>query len=138
MNLCNPSGAPCSLDFPGKRRPGREPLTVAAAVSMLLACSGAFAEDAPGGGTSSDAVVLQEITVTATRRAEDINKVPLSITAYTPQQMDDQGVRQIDDLARLTPDLQFTHTSGAAGNNSSSTPAPTAITTVTLTHYQVQ
>jgi iron complex outermembrane receptor protein len=119
MNLCNPSGAPCSLDFPGKRRPGREPLTVAAAVSMLLACSGAFAEDAVGGGASSDSVVLQEITVTATRRAEDINKVPVSITAYTPQQMDDQGVRQIDDLARLTPDLQFTHTSGAAGNNSS-------------------
>jgi len=43
----------------------------------------------------------------------------LSITAYTTQQMDDQGVRQMDDLARLTPDLQFTHTSGAAGNNSS-------------------
>jgi iron complex outermembrane receptor protein len=43
----------------------------------------------------------------------------LNITAYTAEQMDDQGVRQMDDLARLTPDLQFTHTSGAAGNNSS-------------------
>jgi outer membrane receptor protein involved in Fe transport len=105
--------------MPVRRRPGCEPLTVAAAVSMLLACSGAFAEDAAGGGASNDSLVLQEITVTATRRAEDINKVPVSITAYTPQQMDDQGVRQIDDLARLTPDLQFTHTSGAAGNNSS-------------------
>jgi iron complex outermembrane receptor protein len=130
MNLFNSSGAQGSLDRPdpGRARPcgvsvwrrqGCEPLSVAAAVSMLLACGTAFAENAADGGASSDASVLQEITVTATRRAEDINKVPVSITAYTPEQMDDQGVRQIDDLARLTPDLQFTHTSGAAGNNSS-------------------
>jgi hypothetical protein len=86
MNLCNPSGAPCSADFTGyrrsrgmpvRRRPGCEPLSVAAAVSMLLACGGAFAEDAAG-GASNDSLVLQEITVTATRRAEDINKVPLT------------------------------------------------------------
>ena len=130
MNLFKPSRAQCSLDLPGLqrarssdasvvRRPGCEPLSVAAAVSMLLAFGNAFADDASGSGMSSDSGVLQEITVTATRREEDINKVPLSITAYTPGQMDDQGVRQIDDLARLTPDLQFTHTSGAAGNNSS-------------------
>ena len=132
MNLLNPSRASGSLDFSGLRRirshgaqPLRRPaacvpLTVAAAVSVLLA-SGAVraADDAASSGTQSGDLVLQEITVTATRRAEEINKVPLSITAYTPQQMDDQGVRQIDDLARLTPDLQFTHTSGAAGNNSS-------------------
>jgi iron complex outermembrane receptor protein len=95
--------------------------TVAAAVSALLAGGVAQAADDPGvaNGSQNGELVLQEITVTATRRAEEINKVPLSITAYTPELMDDQGVRQIDDLARLTPDLQFTHTSGAAGNNSS-------------------
>ena len=95
--------------------------TVAAAVSALLAGGVAQAADDAGvpNGSQNGESVLQEITVTATRRAEEINKVPLSITAYTPELMDDQGVRQIDDLARLTPDLQFTHTSGAAGNNSS-------------------
>jgi iron complex outermembrane receptor protein len=110
MNLFNRSRATGSLAFP---------LTVATGVSMLLGGGAARADDASGGGSQGDAIVLQEITVTATRRAEDINKVPLSITAYTTQQMDDQGMRQMDDLARLTPDLQFTHTSGAAGNNSS-------------------
>jgi iron complex outermembrane recepter protein len=102
MNLFNPSRA-----------------TVA--VAALLAGGVAHAADDAGAtnGSQNGDLVLQEITVTATRRAEEINKVPLNITAYTPQVMDDQGVRQIDDLARLTPDLQFTHTSGAAGNNSS-------------------
>ena len=106
MNLFNPSR-----------------VTVAAAVSALLAGGVAQAADDAAQSTNNGAdggdQVLQEITVTATRRAEEINKVPLNITAYTPELMDDQGVRQIDDLARLTPDLQFTHTSGAAGNNSS-------------------
>jgi iron complex outermembrane recepter protein len=104
MNLFNPSRA-----------------TVAAAVSALLAGGVAHAaNDAGAANASQDGdSVLQEITVTATRRPEEINKVPLNITAYTPEVMDDQGVRQIDDLARLTPDLQFSHTSGAAGNNSS-------------------
>ena len=93
-------------------------LSVAAAVSMLLAGGGARAADASNGDAEGGDLVLQEITVTATRRPEEINKVPVNITAYTPEQMDDQGVRQLDDIARLTPDLQFTHTSGAAGNNS--------------------
>jgi outer membrane receptor protein involved in Fe transport len=60
---------------------------------------------------------LEEITVTATRRAEDIQRVPITITAYSQAQMDEQGIKQIDDLARLTPDIYFTHTTGSAGNN---------------------
>jgi iron complex outermembrane recepter protein len=80
---------------------------------MLLAPAFTFAADA------DNDLALQEVTVTATRRAEDINRVPINVTAYTPEQMDQQGVRDFDDISRLTPDLQFTHTSGAAGNNSS-------------------
>jgi iron complex outermembrane receptor protein len=94
-------------------------LTLAAAISCALAGGAAWADVNSAGGPRDSNSDLAEITVTATRRAEDISRVPLSVTAYTPEQMDDQGVRQIDDLARLTPDLQFTHTAGAAGNNSS-------------------
>jgi outer membrane receptor protein involved in Fe transport len=62
---------------------------------------------------------LAEVTVTATRREEDIQKVPINITAYNEAQMDDLGIKNMDDIARLTPDVQYTHTSGASGNNSS-------------------
>src|ERR1039457_5562671 len=88
---------------------------IVATAAALLAGGAAHAAD----DTLADENVLQEITVTAQRRSEDINKVPINITAYSEAQLDDQGVHQIDDIARLTPDLQFTHTSGAAGNNSS-------------------
>ncbi len=48
---------------------------------------------------------IEEITVTAQRRAERLTDVPISITAYSDQRMDQQGVRNIDDIARLTPGI---------------------------------
>ena len=55
---------------------------------------------------------LTEITVTATRMAEDINRVPLSITAFTAQQMDEKHLINIDDISAQTPGLQFHHVGG--------------------------
>jgi hypothetical protein len=51
--------------------------------------------------TSSDA--LEEIVVTAQRREESLQNVPISITAFSRATMDAQGTRTIDDLSRLTP-----------------------------------
>ncbi len=98
----------------------RASMTLAGAISCILAGGTAGAVDASstGEGHTND-YDLTEITVTVTRREEEIGKVPVNVTAYSQELMDDQGVRQIDDLARLTPDLQFTHTAGASGNNSS-------------------
>jgi outer membrane receptor protein involved in Fe transport len=89
-------------------------LAAASAATPLIAAGPVRAADAEP--ENSD---LTEITVTATRRSEDIQKVPITITAYTQEQMDDLGIRDMDDIARLTPDVQFTHTSGVSGNNSS-------------------
>ncbi len=60
---------------------------------------------------------LQEITVTATRQTENINKVPISITAFTAVQMDEKHLFDIDELALQTPGLQFHHTAGGGNGN---------------------
>jgi outer membrane receptor protein involved in Fe transport len=39
---------------------------------------------------------LQEVVVTATRRAERAQDVPISLTAVSQEQMDAQGIRNID------------------------------------------
>jgi len=62
---------------------------------------------------------LEEVVVTAQRREQNIMEVPLSVTSYSPEQLEQQGIRQIDDLARLTPSLKFSRTSGVSGNNGS-------------------
>jgi iron complex outermembrane recepter protein len=59
---------------------------------------------APGATSSAD---LGEITVTATRRAETIDTVPISVTAFTQERMDQQAIKTVDDLARFTPGLTY-------------------------------
>jgi len=54
--------------------------------------------------------------VTAQRRAESLQSVPISLTVYNQATMDAQGIRSIDDLARLTPGITFTR---SANNNNS-------------------
>src|SRR6202042_1865711 len=46
---------------------------------------------------------MQEVVVTATRREEDLSKVPLSVTALTQADMDTKGIKDITDVARFTP-----------------------------------
>jgi iron complex outermembrane receptor protein len=48
---------------------------------------------------------LEEIVVTARRHEEDISKVPVSVSAFTQENMDQKGVRDISDLIRFTPGI---------------------------------
>lgn len=48
-----------------------------------------------------------EIIVTATRRAEALSKVPLSVTALGQAALDNRGIKDISGLVRQTPGIQF-------------------------------
>ena len=50
---------------------------------------------------------LQEITVTATRREETASKIPISISAFSQDTMDQLGVKDMQDLARYVPGLNI-------------------------------
>jgi len=49
----------------------------------------------------------EDIVVTATRREETLQTVPLAISAYSQEQLTRQNARTIDDIARITPGLNF-------------------------------
>ena len=67
------------------------------------------AEPTQSGEQDSDkkATQLEEITVTATRREESIEKVPASIEALSQQDILESGIKNIADIAAVTPGLQF-------------------------------
>jgi iron complex outermembrane receptor protein len=65
---------------------------------------------------------VEEIRVTAERRDERLQDVPISLTAFTASTMDTQGTRTFDDIALLTPGLTFVH-----GNNYNSESSRVAI-----------
>ena len=60
---------------------------------------------------------IQEVVVTATRREERLQDVPISISAFSQEKLDQQGLRSIDDLTRLTPGVTFQRNgTGSAAN----------------------
>ncbi|HVW69624.1 MAG TPA: TonB-dependent receptor [Steroidobacteraceae bacterium] len=62
---------------------------------------------------------LEEVVVTSQRRTERLQDVPISVSAFSQAAMDTQGMRSIDDVARLTPGVTFSH--GTNSNSESST-----------------
>ncbi|MGG2382893.1 TonB-dependent receptor plug domain-containing protein, partial [Salmonella enterica] len=48
-----------------------------------------------------------EIIVTATRRAEALSKVPISVTALNAAALDNRGIKDISGIVRQTPGIQF-------------------------------
>ncbi len=67
-----------------------------------LAGAHALAADA------STAPVLEEIIVTAQKRSENLQDVPISVVAINAQQVQDAGITNIRNLAILTPGLTVT------------------------------
>jgi len=60
---------------------------------------------------SSEQMAIGDIVVTATRQSQALNRVPLSIVAKDQEALDQQGVRSISDVARVTPGITFGQTS---------------------------
>ena len=82
--------------------------------STMLASAGiASAQDtsageAPGTAAKSDIDSDREdIIVTAQRRSENLQDVPVAITAFTTKTLDDLQVDQFDDYAKLVPSLSY-------------------------------
>jgi iron complex outermembrane receptor protein len=63
---------------------------------------------APHGAPLPDMNSLQEILVTATKREESLQKIPISVTAITGRDLEDRNAVNFDDYARTIPDLSFT------------------------------
>jgi outer membrane receptor protein involved in Fe transport len=60
---------------------------------------------------------LEEIVVTATRRQERLQDVPISVSAFSQERIDSQGLRDIDSLARLAPGVNFSRNGTGSSAN---------------------
>ena len=76
-------------------------LPLALAVSAVLAAAPAIAADE---GSETD---VREIIVTARKAPERLLDVPISITAFVSDDLQETGARDIFDLSRMTPGFSF-------------------------------
>lgn len=65
------------------------------------------AQSAPPAQTAASDRNPGEIVVTATRQAQFISKVPISISAFSQQSMDSKGMKSFNEVARFTPGVRF-------------------------------
>jgi iron complex outermembrane receptor protein len=81
-----------------------------ASAAMTLAATGwsvASADEEVAGSAAS--LQLEEVTVTATKRAERLQDVPVSVTALTSSVLERNNVRELGDLVKLAPGLVITY-----------------------------
>lgn len=81
-----------------------------AAAATLVFGSTAIATAAQDGvieGGGDAYRVLEEIVVTAERRAENLYRIPIAISAYSGETMKEAGVKGLLDLNQLSPSIQI-------------------------------
>ena len=52
-------------------------------------------------------LVIEEILVTATKRSESVQDIPIAVTAFTGAQLEEAGVKDIRDISAQTPGLSI-------------------------------
>jgi iron complex outermembrane recepter protein len=84
-----------------------------AGMTGLVAMSGPSRVAAQAAGAvGAGELRLEEVVVTARKREESLQDVPLSITAFTAESIEERGIESVYDLARLTPNLSFDQSYG--------------------------
>lgn len=89
--------------FPGVK--GK--LLLAAGVSGCLVMSPVYAD-----------LALEEIVVTARKRAENLQETPVAITAFSSEGLERRGISDISQIGDFTPNLVFDSTSAVAATSS--------------------
>ena len=72
----------------------------------------AQAEPLPEPPRQNGSVWLEEVVVTARKREERLQDVPVSISAFSSDQLDARGIVDVRDLAQAVPGLQFSDLGG--------------------------
>ncbi len=85
---------------------------------LTAGCGGVFAQTAPPSATPADDGGLQEVVVTAERRSENVQNVPISITAFTAESLQQRNLTNVGALGNLTPSVNLDSGSPFSGDRS--------------------
>src|SRR5689334_10010062 len=90
-----------------RKRPSR--LMFAVAFTLTLAAQSSRAQQ--------PAATLEEVIVTAQKREENAQSVPISITAISAESLQSKGLSTVTELSDFAPNVQMDNTSPFAGSS---------------------
>jgi outer membrane receptor protein involved in Fe transport len=86
---------------------------VALFVSISVATFGSQGALAQSGSTAAEGgLALEEIVVTARKREESLQDVPIAVTAFSAEDISNRQVSSLDDIAKFAPGLVFSKSFG--------------------------
>ncbi|MEO0031417.1 MAG: hypothetical protein RIS94_1175 [Pseudomonadota bacterium] len=91
----------------------RQAISLAALAAALLTAPVAHAQSAEVHSQG-----LEEIVVTAQKRAENVQDVPIAVTAFTASALSEKSVNSVQGLANLTPNVSLDAGSPFSGSSS--------------------
>jgi len=82
--------------------------------SAVLGVGPAIAQDAQAPANSGD---VGEIVVTAQHRTENIQKVPIAVTAFSSESIEQRGLGKVSQVAAFTPNVEIKTSAAFAGSS---------------------
>ncbi|BAK66201.1 TonB-dependent receptor-like protein [Sphingobium sp. SYK-6] len=90
----------------------KEVASTLALASAIVIASPVLAQDTAAAPREQG---IQDIVVTATRQATNMQDTPIAITAVTSEALEERGLKSVADLTALVPNAEFRRTHGAFG-----------------------
>jgi len=87
----------------------RRVATLCGCTLLTLPLAASFAAD--------ESAALEEVIVTAQKRAENVQRVPIAITAFSADALAEKGVTNVADISSFTPNVQIDRSSAFAGSS---------------------
>lgn len=82
-------------------------LAATSGLTPLALARPAFADEAADAAAAAESSTIGEVIVTATRRSESVQKVPISIQALSTEKLQERQVKGLSDLITLLPSVSF-------------------------------
>ncbi len=99
----------------GSRRIVRKGMPVASA--LLAAVPAAFAQNAPPAQAPAETTGgLQEVVVTAEKRVENLQNVPISVQVFDSAKLEQLGIVNLDDYVKYAPSVSYVRGQGEGSN----------------------
>src|ERR1700757_3121127 len=89
---------------------------IPAASALLAALPAAYAQEAPPNAPTASTGGLEEVVVTAQKRVENLQDVPISVQVLDTKTLDQLNVGNIDDYVKFAPGIAYVRGEGQGGN----------------------
>lgn len=83
-------------------------LLASAACLLAMSAAPAFAQQTPAPAAGNEPTLIQEVVVTAEKRAQSVQDIPVAVSAFTDETREVVGINNVQDLTNFTPGMNYT------------------------------